>query len=148
MLQRLGRGRWPGLGVSVWPRLVESDVAFSPRAQRHVLGIAFSARSRSFWLTRRENDKGLVEHWSADGKHLSTPVTVPAAMFKASGLIHANGTLWVVREQPDSSAWRTSTSPDGTCPRSILESMHPFLGVGDSNSHGATGSERPVAATG
>jgi hypothetical protein len=63
------------------------------------LGIAYSARSRSFWLTRVGRDQSRIEQWSRDGVRLSTPVVAPAAIFMSIAADPRDGTLWVVRDQ-------------------------------------------------
>jgi len=61
-------------------------------------GIAFSAASDSFWLTRSTSDGSVIEHWSRDGKLLSTPTVFSGALLTAIAVDPADGTLWAVRQ--------------------------------------------------
>jgi hypothetical protein len=54
--------------------------------------------SQSFWLTRRVAGGSAIEHWSRDGKLLSTPVTV-ASVLMGLAIDPRDDTLWVVRHQ-------------------------------------------------
>jgi len=93
-------------------------------------GIAYSARSRSFWLTRFGNDQSVIEHWSADGAHHSTPVTVPAAIFKGIGADPRDGTLWVAREQSGLLRLENFDTSGHHLSSLDVASSHPFLGIG------------------
>jgi hypothetical protein len=62
-------------------------------------GVAFSARSGSFWVTRNAPDGGRVEQWSVEGVHLSTPVTLTGAVFTGVAIDPLDDTLWVLNPQ-------------------------------------------------
>ena len=62
-------------------------------------GVAYSAASGSFWLTRKVPGGSVIEQWSRDGKLLSTPVNFPAAYFKGIAVDPKDGSLWAVRDQ-------------------------------------------------
>jgi serine/threonine protein kinase len=61
------------------------------------VGVGYSAASNTFWLTRNTDRGALIEQWSRSGQHLSTPVNVPAAVFRGLAVDPADDTLWVVR---------------------------------------------------
>ena len=63
----------------------------------YYLGVAYSARSHSFWLARQVRDGSVIEQWSRDGKRLSTPVNLAAASLSGIAVDPRDGTLWVVR---------------------------------------------------
>jgi hypothetical protein len=60
-------------------------------------GIAYSARSDTFWLTRKINEGAVIEQWSRDGRHLATPLHLTTAFLSGIGVDPEDGTLWVVR---------------------------------------------------
>lgn len=62
-------------------------------------GVAYSAITQSFWLTRRIRESAMIEEWSGDGRHLGTPVHLPTGFLTGIGVDPLDGTLWVVRTQ-------------------------------------------------
>jgi hypothetical protein len=62
-------------------------------------GVTYSSATRSFWVTRRVPTGSVIEQWSRDGKHISTPIHVTAALFKGIAVDPRDGTLWVVRDE-------------------------------------------------
>jgi ligand-binding sensor domain-containing protein len=106
------------------------QVHFSLEPAGTYAGIAYSATSRSFWLTRRENGRSLIEEWSSAGEHLATPVTVPAAIFTTIASDPRDGTLWVARQQ--AGLLRLENFDVSGRHLSVLEveSPHPFLAIG------------------
>ena len=61
-------------------------------------GIAFAVVSDSYWLTRSTSDGSVIEHWSRDGKLLSTPTVFSGAILTALAVDPGDGTLWAVRQ--------------------------------------------------
>ncbi len=59
-------------------------------------GIAYAARTQTFWTTRNEADAAVLEQWSLDGRLVSPPVRV-APTLAAAAVDPLDATLWVVR---------------------------------------------------
>jgi hypothetical protein len=93
-------------------------------------GMTYSARSRSFWVTRTGNDKGLVEQWSRDGKRVSTPVSVPGAILRGIAADPLDGTLWVIRAQSGVTRLENFDRSGRHLSSIDLQSLHPFLDAG------------------
>ena len=62
------------------------------------MGVAYSANSQSFWLTRKSGSSTVIEEWSRDGRLLATPVVMPAVLMGLA-VDPLDDTLWVVRQQ-------------------------------------------------
>ena len=75
------------------PRLL-----FALRSEGGYMGVAYSANSQSFWLTRKSGSSTVIEEWSRDGKLLATPVVMPAVLMGLA-VDPLDDTLWVVRQQ-------------------------------------------------
>ncbi len=73
---------------------------FALRSDGGYMGVAYSAHSQSFWLTRKSGSSTVIEEWSRDGKLLATPVVMPAVL-QGLAVDPLDDTLWVVREQPN-----------------------------------------------
>lgn len=71
--------------------LLEPDGVYS--------GVAYSRVTQSFWLTRRVSAGSVIEQWTQDGRHISTPVHLRAAALKGIAADPRDGTLWVVRDE-------------------------------------------------
>jgi hypothetical protein len=94
-------------------------------------GMTYSSKSRSFWVTRMGNDKGLVEQWSGDGTHVSTPVSVAGATLRGIAADPLDGTLWVIRAQSGVTRLENFERSGRHLSSIDLQSLHPFLdGVG------------------
>jgi hypothetical protein len=69
-------------------------------------GVTYSAHSDSFWLTRKTQDESVIEQWSRDGQHLTTPARVPATWLGGIAADPFDGTLWVTRQQLNGSRFQ------------------------------------------
>jgi hypothetical protein len=75
------------------------QLLFAVAAEGIYYGITFDRHTDSFWLTRRARNEAVIEQWSRDGRHLSTPVRVPAAVFTGIAADPLDASLWVSRQQ-------------------------------------------------
>lgn len=63
------------------------------------MGVAYDASRRSFWLTRNVAGAAFIEQWSPEGRHLSTPVTLPAVALAGIAVDPGDGTVWVTSQR-------------------------------------------------
>lgn len=82
------------------------QLLFPVAAEGGYFGIAYSAASQSFWLTRKAGTGSVIEQWSRDGRHLATPARIPAATLYGLAVDPLDDTLWTVRQQYGSSLLR------------------------------------------
>ena len=64
------------------------------------IGVAYSARTRSFWISRRYMGSAAIEQWSREGVHLSTPISQPDSALTGVAVDPVDGTIWAIRPQP------------------------------------------------
>jgi Protein kinase domain len=63
------------------------------------MGVAYDATRRSFWLTRNVAGAAVIEQWSPEGRHVSTPVTLPAVALAGIAVDPRDGTMWVTSQR-------------------------------------------------
>ena len=81
----------------------DPQLLFPLRPEGNYYGVAYSAKSRSFWLTRKVGSVTVIEEWSRDGTHLRTPAEMPTDLF-GIGVDPADDTLWIARYQETTAA--------------------------------------------
>jgi hypothetical protein len=62
-------------------------------------GIGYSAASGYFWLTKKVPTGTVIEQWSREGKHLSSPINIPSAFLSGIAVDPKDETLWAVAPQ-------------------------------------------------
>jgi hypothetical protein len=73
-------------------------VAFFLNADGVYHGVAYSAVTGSFWLTRTVPGGTVIEEWSRNGVQLSAPVRLTGDQLIGLAADPADGTLWAVRQ--------------------------------------------------
>jgi serine/threonine protein kinase len=74
------------------------QLLFPLRPDGYYGGIAYSAVSRTFWLTRKVGSVTVLEEWNRDGRYIRTPVEVPTILVGIA-IDPLDDTLWAVRYQ-------------------------------------------------
>jgi hypothetical protein len=64
------------------------------------VGVGYSARTRSFWISRRYMGSATIEEWSRDGRHLSTPISQTDSLLTGVAIDPLDDTVWAIRPQP------------------------------------------------
>jgi hypothetical protein len=62
-------------------------------------GVAYSAATDSFFLTRRLRHDSVIEHRSRDGQELSPPITLPSSALMGISVDPKDNTLWAINAQ-------------------------------------------------
>ena len=62
------------------------------------VGVAYSARTGSFWITRTLSEGAHIEQWSREGTLISASVNEPATMLIGIASDPADGTLWAISQ--------------------------------------------------